>query len=198
MKKSCSLLDSSPGPFAYEAKALPLSYGGLMFAEWIKVHLVLTVLLLRNLPAAHGRCNRIICRVFLSYNICIFLLFDHLRSLLIVNSLQNVTNDILQYLPMFLRLTLHFTKDQGWWRNIRNVRMVHIANLISYEMKYVTWYISANCRDELCLTVNARTTSLPACTYSSCSALTSSGYSRTTSGTKVPAFRYPLRSNSNR
>ena len=23
----------------------------------------------RNLPAAHGRCNKIICRVFLSYNI---------------------------------------------------------------------------------------------------------------------------------
>ena len=45
MKKSCSLCDSNPGSFAYEANRLPLSeLRGLMSIEWIKVHLVLPML----------------------------------------------------------------------------------------------------------------------------------------------------------
>ena len=34
----------------------------LMTTEWIKVHLVLPVLFFRNLPAALGRCSKIIFR----------------------------------------------------------------------------------------------------------------------------------------
>ena len=32
-----------------------------------------------------GRCSKMICRIFLSYHICIVLLFDLLRRLLTVN-----------------------------------------------------------------------------------------------------------------
>ena len=35
----------------------------------------------------------VICRAFLSYNICIVLLFDQLRSMLTVKSEQNVIHD---------------------------------------------------------------------------------------------------------
>ena len=43
----------------------------------------------RNLPAASGRCSKIVCRIVLSY-VCLVLLFDQLKSLLTVKSLQNV------------------------------------------------------------------------------------------------------------
>ena len=46
--------------------------------------------ILLNLPVAHGWSSKIMCRVFLPYNICIDLLFGQLRSLLTVKSLQNV------------------------------------------------------------------------------------------------------------
>ena len=34
----------------------------LMSTEWIKVHLVFTCAIFRNLPVALGRCSKIICR----------------------------------------------------------------------------------------------------------------------------------------
>ena len=52
-----------------------------------------TCVILKNLPAGHGRYRKIICRVFLSYNYCIVLLFDQLRSLLTVKSLQYTIHD---------------------------------------------------------------------------------------------------------
>ena len=36
-----------------------------------------TCAILRNLPVARGRCRKLICRLFLSYNICIVLLFEN-------------------------------------------------------------------------------------------------------------------------
>ena len=68
-----------------------------MKVERIKVHLVLTVLFLEIYLQHFGRCSKIMSRVFLSYKICIVLLFDQLRSLLIVKSLQNVIHDKLVY-----------------------------------------------------------------------------------------------------
>ena len=50
----------------------------------------LSCAIFRNLPEAHGSCSKLIFRVFLSYNIFIVLLFDQLRSLLTLKSLQNV------------------------------------------------------------------------------------------------------------
>ena len=47
----------------------------------------------RNLTIGRGRCSKIICRLFLPCNICIVLLFDELRSLVTVKSLQNVIHD---------------------------------------------------------------------------------------------------------
>ena len=55
MKNPCPLWDSNPGPSAYEAKAQP-RLRGLISVDGIKVHLVLTVLLL-----AFGRCSKINC-----------------------------------------------------------------------------------------------------------------------------------------
>ena len=49
-----------------------------------------TCAIFRNLPVARGRCSKIICRLFLSYNICIALQFVILRSLLNGKRLQNV------------------------------------------------------------------------------------------------------------
>ena len=43
-----------------------------------------------NLPATHSKFSKIICRVLLSHNICTVLLFDQLKSLPTVKSLQNV------------------------------------------------------------------------------------------------------------
>ena len=77
MKNSCPLWDSSPEPFDYETKALPLSYKNeLMSVEWIKVHLVLTVvkqqnntnikykntqqIILLHLPCAAGKFQKIV------------------------------------------------------------------------------------------------------------------------------------------
>ena len=40
-----------------------------------------TCAIFRNLPIARGICSKLICRLFLSYNICIVLLFDKLRRL---------------------------------------------------------------------------------------------------------------------
>ena len=77
MKNSCSLRDSNPGPFAYEAKALPLSYGGLKACRVNKSSPDSNCAMFKYLPVAHfyfffyvdnlqhGRCNKIICRVFL-------------------------------------------------------------------------------------------------------------------------------------
>ena len=45
-----------------------------------------TCAILINLPVARGRCSKIICHLFLSYNTCIVLLFDKLRSLLTANN----------------------------------------------------------------------------------------------------------------
>ena len=39
-----------------------------------------------KLPVVRGRCSKTICRVFLSYTICIVLLFDLLRRSLTVKS----------------------------------------------------------------------------------------------------------------
>ena len=64
-----------------------------MSTEWIKVHLVFTCAIFRNLPVARVRCSKIICRLFLSSDICIVLLFTKLRSLLTVKSLQNVIHE---------------------------------------------------------------------------------------------------------
>ena len=61
--------------------------------------------ILRSLPAAHGR----ICRVFLSYNICIVLLFDQ-RRLLTVKRLQNVIHDKLFCYIYVRRVTDTFLK----------------------------------------------------------------------------------------
>ena len=68
-----------PGTFRLRSESTTTELRGLMSDEWINVHLVLTVLFLEI------RWSKIICRVFLSYNICIGLLF--------VKSLQNVIHD---------------------------------------------------------------------------------------------------------
>ena len=49
----------------------------LMSTEWIEVHLVFTCAIFRNLPVARVRCSKIICRLFLSSNICIVLLLTN-------------------------------------------------------------------------------------------------------------------------
>ena len=91
----------------------------------------------RSLPAAHGRCSKIICRVLckiekvprgirgeksskdmassrnlvstMSYTICVVLLFDLFRSLLTVKSLKNVIQDKL-FCYIYHVLQIHYFK----------------------------------------------------------------------------------------
>ena len=76
IKNVCPLWDSNPGPSVYEASALPLSHKGrCQFAD--KTSPGFNCAIFRNLPVACVRCSKIICRLFLSYDICIVLLFTN-------------------------------------------------------------------------------------------------------------------------
>ena len=58
---------------------------------------------------ARGKCNKIICRLFLTYTICIVLLLDQLRRLLTVKILQNVIQDkLFSYCYIYHVLQLNF------------------------------------------------------------------------------------------
>ena len=74
-----------------------------------------TCAMFRNLHVDCSRCSKVICRFFLSYNICTVLLFDQIKEvyLLTVKSLQNVIHVqiILLHLP---RATDNFLKKKGY------------------------------------------------------------------------------------
>ena len=93
MKNSLPTMGIEPLTFRFRSECATTELRSLVSLDGIKVHLFFTCAIFRNLPAAHGRCSKIICRVFLSYNSCIVLLFDQIRSLLTVTSLQNVIYD---------------------------------------------------------------------------------------------------------
>lgn len=77
-------------------------------------------------------------------------------------------------------------------QTLKNTICMHIFSFLKQRRYYCVLLF----KKILYTTVNARTTSLPERTYSSCKDFTSSGCSSTTSGTKLPDFRQPRLSNS--
>ena len=76
IKKYFPLWDSNPGPSVYEASTLPLSH-----EDWCqssdKRSPGFTCAIFWNLPVARVRCSKIICRLFLSSDMCIVLMFTN-------------------------------------------------------------------------------------------------------------------------
>lgn len=70
-------------------------------------------------------------------------------------------------------------------QTLKNTICMHIFSFLKQRRYYCVLLF----KKILYTTVNARTTSLPERTYSSCNDFTSSGCSSTTSGTKLPDFR---------
>ena len=70
---------------AYEVNAQSVEILELMNIDHLKVT-AFYLSFLCKLPVPRGRCSKMICRVFFSYNICIVLLFGLSRRLLTVKS----------------------------------------------------------------------------------------------------------------
>ena len=75
MKNSCPQWDSNPGPSTYEANSLGVALLIEISIEHLNVDRVY-LSLQSKLSVPRGRCSIMICRVFLSGNISIVLLFD--------------------------------------------------------------------------------------------------------------------------
>ena len=87
MKNSCPHWDLNQGSFASEANGSVLVKGCTI--SWDIEHLNIDRVLLEfsiYITVPRGRCSKMIFIVFLSYNICIVLLFALLRRLLTVKS----------------------------------------------------------------------------------------------------------------
>ena len=67
IKKVLPTLGFEPGTSRLLSDRTTTELRRLMSTEWIKVHLVFTCAIFRNLPVARVRCSKIICRLFLSF-----------------------------------------------------------------------------------------------------------------------------------
>ena len=68
MKNSCQYWDSKPGPFAFEANSVSVALLFEISIENLNVDRVLPHFAFIKLLLPGDRCNKIMCRVFLTYN----------------------------------------------------------------------------------------------------------------------------------